>query len=59
MILLNPKNTRQKVALGKISGIWGIDRFHDTTIPFFWLKGDVNVVHMGDVSLMHPHEAND
>jgi hypothetical protein len=47
------------VALGKINDFWGIDRFHGIVIPNFWLKVDVNVVHMGDVPFMHPHEAND
>jgi hypothetical protein len=58
-MLLNPKNTRQKMALRKISDLWGIDKFHNTIIPILWLKVDVHVVHMGDVPLMHPHEAND
>lgn len=58
-MLLNPKNTRQKMASSKISGLWSIDKFHNTNIPILWLKVDVHVVHMGDVPLMHPHEAND
>lgn len=43
----------------KISGLWGIAMFHGNVIPYFWLKVDVAVVHMGDIPLMHPHEAND
>ncbi len=33
--------------------------FHGNVIPYFWLKVDVAIVHMGDIPLMHPHEAND
>ncbi len=58
-MLENPKNTRQKVVVGKISGLWGTDMFHGNVIPYFWLKVDVAIVHMGDIPLMHPHEAND
>ncbi len=43
---------------GKISGLWGIDRFHGNVIPYFWLKVDVAVLHMGDIPLMHPHEVD-
>ncbi len=43
----------------KISGLWEIEKFSGIVIPNFWLKVDVNVVHKGDVPLMHPHEAND
>jgi hypothetical protein len=56
--LLNPKNLRQKVASCKISGLWGLDKFHGCTILDFWFKVDV-VVHMHEVPLMHLHNAND
>jgi hypothetical protein len=59
VLLLNPENPRQKVASSKISNLWGIDKFHGIAIPNFWFKVDLNVVHIGDVPLMHPHEAND
>jgi len=32
--MLNAKNPRQKVALGKIDGLYGIDKFHGHSIPF-------------------------
>jgi hypothetical protein len=54
--LLNAKNPRQKVALGKISGLWGVDKFHGHFIPNFYVKVDVAVVRVGDVPFMHPHE---
>ncbi len=40
----------------KINGLWGIDMFHGNVIPYFWLKVDVVVVHMGDIPFMHSHE---
>jgi hypothetical protein len=58
-MLLNPKNIRQKVVIGKISGIWGIDKFHGNVIPNFWLKVDAIVTHIGDIPLMHPHSKVD
>jgi hypothetical protein len=36
MMLLNAKNPRQKVALRKINGLYGIDKFHGHNIPFFF-----------------------
>ncbi len=57
--LLNPKNPRHKVASGKISGLWGLDKFHGCTILDFWFKVYVDVVHMPEVPLIHPHDAND
>jgi hypothetical protein len=59
MMLLSPKNTRQKVVIRKINGLWGIDKFHGNVIPNFWLKVDVVVVHIGDIPLMHPHSKVD
>jgi hypothetical protein len=57
--LPNPKNPRQKVALGKINGLWGVDKFHGRFIPIFCVKVDVGVVHVGDVPFIHPHELDD
>jgi hypothetical protein len=30
---MNPKNSKQKVAVGVVSGFGGIDKFHGNTIP--------------------------
>jgi hypothetical protein len=57
--LVNPKIQKQKVALGKISGLWGIDKFHGLPIPKFWIKIDIAIAHVVDVPLMHTHEADD
>lgn len=58
-MLLNPKNPKYKVALRKINGLWGVDKFHGHFIPSFCVKVDVVIVHVGDVPLMHPHELDD
>jgi hypothetical protein len=47
------------VASGKISGLWGVDKFHGHFIPNFCVKVDVVIVHVGDVPFMHLHELND
>jgi hypothetical protein len=60
VVLVNPKNPRQKVAFGKINGRWGfMDKFHGLNIPKFWIKVDVAVEHVLDVPLMHPYEVDD
>jgi hypothetical protein len=58
MVLMNPKNQRQKVVSGKISCLWGIDKFNGSPIPNFSVKV-VAIVHVVDVPLMHPHEVDD
>lgn len=47
------------MASGKISGLWGVDKFRGYVIPSFCMKVDVVVIYMVDIPLMHPHEAND
>ncbi len=47
------------MALRKINGLWGVDKFHGHFIPSFCVKVDVVIVHVGDVPLMHPHELDD
>jgi hypothetical protein len=47
------------VAIRKINGLWGIDKFYGNVIPNFSLKIDVSIVHVVDVPLMHPHEPDD
>ncbi len=59
MTLVNAKNQRQKVALGKINGLWGIDKFHGLLIQKIWIKVDVVVAHVVDVPLMHTHDDDD
>jgi hypothetical protein len=58
-MLLNPKNPKQKVASSKISGLWGVEKFHGHFIPKFCVKVNVMVVHVDDVPFMHPHELAD
>jgi len=40
-------------------GFGGIDKFHGSVIPIFWLKVDVVVVHIGDIPFMHPRSEVD
>ncbi len=47
------------MALGKLSGLCGVDKFHGCVIPSFYMKVDVVVIHMANIPLMHPHEADD
>ncbi len=57
--MMNPRNNKQKVGSGKISGVGGADKFHFKTIPEFCYKVDVNIAHLGEVRLPYPHEAGD
>jgi hypothetical protein len=57
--LMNFKNAREIVASGKISGVWGVDKFHFKPIPQFFYKVDVTHALIPDAPLMHPHEAGD
>jgi hypothetical protein len=59
VVLLNPKNAKQKVAFGKVSGQWGLEKFHGAIVLEFLFKVDVATMHMLEIPLMHPHEAND
>jgi hypothetical protein len=59
MVVLNRKNPWQKVASNKISGHWGVDKFHGSNILEFGFNVDVGVVHVVDIPLMRSHEAND
>ncbi len=53
------KNPRTIVASGKISGVWGVDKFHFKAIPPFFYKVDVTHALIGDAPLMLPHEEGD
>jgi hypothetical protein len=52
--LMNPKNLKQKVVVGIVSGFGGIDKFHFNIIPESWLKVDVK-----DVLSSNAHELAD
>jgi hypothetical protein len=54
--LINPKNVKQKVAVGIVSGFGRIDKFHFNTIPESWLKVDVKEVVSPNADLMYPNE---
>ena len=57
--MMSPKNKRRKVAIGKISGVGGVDKFHFKVIPEFCYKVDVTTAYLGDVKLAYPHEDGD
>jgi hypothetical protein len=57
--LMNPRNIKQKVAVGVVSGFGGIDKFHFQTIPEPWLKVNVKEVVCPNAALMYPHEPTD
>ncbi len=47
------------MVFSKISGHWGVDKFHGSSILEFMLKMDVVVGHVPDTPLMHMHEVDD
>ena len=57
--LMDFKNPRQIVASGKISGVWGVDKFHFKPIPQFFYKVDVTHARIDDAPLMYPHAGVD
>jgi hypothetical protein len=59
MATMNPNNASQKVASNRVSGWWGVDKFHGATIPDFWFKIDVAIAHMPKIPLMHRHEVDE
>ncbi|KAG0606104.1 hypothetical protein M758_9G114200 [Ceratodon purpureus] len=56
--LLDPKDPRNKVAIGAISGV-DRDLFHLKPIPSGWLRVDVLEVFDHKIPLMKPHEPAD
>jgi hypothetical protein len=54
--LMNPKKSKQRVAVGFVSGFGGIDTFYFRPIPDAWLKVDVKEVTTPTVALMYPNE---
>ena len=57
--MMNFKSPQQIVALGTISGVWGVDKFNFKPIPQFFYKVDVTHAQVGDAPLMHPHAGGD
>lgn len=52
--LSNPAAPRQKVAVGKISGLPGVHKFHFRDIPPTWFKVDILEIMIPEVPLMYP-----
>jgi hypothetical protein len=52
--LVNPRAIQQKVALGRINSIGGVDKFHFMLIPEGWFKVDVRQSLQSNVALMFP-----
>ena len=60
MYLLDPRNTSNRVAVGRISGTTkGNDLFHFHPVPKGWYKIDVTEVMEPTVPLMRPQEFAD
>ena len=57
--MMSPKNKRRKVAIGKINGVGGLDKFHFKVIPEFCYKVDATTTYLGDVKLAYLHEDGD
>jgi hypothetical protein len=56
---MNPKNLKQKVAVGVVRSFGGIDKFHFNTILESWLKVDVKEVMSSIADLMYLHKGAD
>jgi len=52
---MNPCAVRHKVAIGKISGILGKQKFYFQDIPENWFKIDVSEILIPGVKLMFPN----
>ena len=52
MYLINPRSKNQRLAIGKISGIGGVDKYHFNVILDNWFKVDVQEVLQGNIPLM-------
>ena len=53
---MNLASIKQKVAMGSISGMGGMDMFHFLTIPHTWCKIDVKQVLSSNVPFMFKNE---
>ena len=56
MFLNNPAATRFRVAIGRISRILGIHKFHFNDILETWFKVDILEIMLPDVPLMMPKD---
>ena len=56
---MNPRSVKQKVAVGKIIGLEGVDMFYYLIIPKSWCKIDVKEVLQPNVPLMFEKEDAD
>jgi hypothetical protein len=54
VFLTNPAAPRFKVAVGKISGLPGVHKFHFRDIPPTWFKVDILEIMLPEVPLMYP-----
>ena len=59
MCLMIPRNIKQKVAIGIVSSLGKIDKFHFNTIPYPWLKVDAKEVMSHNAAFMYLHKAAD
>lgn len=57
--LLNPKQSTQKVASGKISGIGGEQKFHFKEFMEKWFKVEMREALLPETAFMHPNEDAD
>jgi hypothetical protein len=56
---MNPRWTTQKVALGTINGVPGMQKFHFRDIPKNWMKVDVQEALHPKTALMFPNDNAD
>jgi hypothetical protein len=54
-----PRNIKQKVAVGIVSGLGRIDKFHFNTISYPWLKVDAKEVMSYNAAFMYLYKAAD
>ncbi len=57
--VIQPKKPKNKVVGGKISGLWGVDKWHGYVIPNLFVKVDISVFHVVEVPLMVTNEVAD
>jgi hypothetical protein len=58
-MLFNPKSPKQRVVGSKISGLWGVDKWHDFVIPNLFVKVDISIIHVVEIPLMVTNEVVD
>lgn len=55
VLLMNPRNVRQKVAFGTVSGLAREHKIHGKDILAVWFRVNVEEVHLPNSPLMWPH----